>query len=104
MESVYSEGLDGKKSRHPWNQLTSSMCILCAYCNLQLPKKVILATLGFQAPINCPTVFLAEPCHQGNEPVYWGDSCIWGNLGLCIARTQLCPNNAGITEGEVLGY
>lgn len=74
MESVYSEGLDGKKSRHPWNQLTSSMCILRAYCNLRLPKKVILATLGFQTPINCPTVFFAEPCHQGNEPVYWGDS------------------------------
>lgn len=69
MDSVYSEGLDGEKSRPPWNQLSSSVCILCAYCSLQFPKKAILASLGFQTPVNCPMVCFAEYCHQGIEPV-----------------------------------
>jgi len=69
MDSVYSEGLDGKQSRPLWNQMSSSACILCAYCNLQFPEKVILASLGFQTPVNCPTLCFAEPCHQGTEPV-----------------------------------
>lgn len=56
MKSIYSEGLDSEKSRPLWNQLTSSVCILCAYCNLQFLKKVILASLCFQTPINCPRV------------------------------------------------
>lgn len=93
MDSVYSEGLDGEKSRPQRNQLNSSGCYLCAYCNLQFAKKYSWAAWVFRLLSTA-----LQPRHQETEPVWWGKT--W--VVHCKSRTW--PSKVGPTEGRVLGF
>lgn len=80
MDSVYSEGLDGEKSRPQWSQLSSSGCYLCAYCNCNLQR----STFG-------QSVFSDSSQLPYSLDIRKLSQCGGGKLGLCIARAEPAP-------------